>query len=59
MISGIKNILTATDLTRNSSYAFRYAIHSAQKYDAQTDILYVLEKLTPSEEANRPYRVAV
>jgi nucleotide-binding universal stress UspA family protein len=52
MIPKIKNILYATDLTKNSSYAFRYAIHSAQKYDGQIYIMHVLEKLTPSEEAN-------
>jgi len=52
MIPRIRNILYATDLTKNSAYAFRYAINFAQKYDAKIHILHVLEKLTPSEEAN-------
>ncbi len=46
----IKNILYATDLTQNSAYAFRYAINSAQKHDAQIHILHVLEKVPPSVE---------
>jgi len=52
MIPQIRNILYATDLTKNSAYAFRYAINSAQKHDAQIYILHVLQKLSPSEEAN-------
>lgn len=52
MIPNIRNILYATDLTKNSAYAFRYAVNSAQKHDAKIHILHVLEKLSPSEEAN-------
>jgi len=52
VIPQIRNILYATDLTKNSAYAFRYAMNSAQKHDAQIYILHVLEKLSPSEEAN-------
>ena len=52
MVPQIRNILYATDLTKNSAFAFRYAINSAQKHDAQIHILHVLEKLSPSEEAN-------
>jgi len=51
MIPKIKKILYATDLSRNSAYAFRYAINSAQKHDAQVHILHVVEKMTPSAEA--------
>ena len=52
MVPNIRNILYATDLTKNSAYAFRYAVNSAQKHDAKIHILHVLEKLSPSEEAN-------
>ena len=34
MIPKIKNILYATDLSKNSAYAFRYAVISAQKHKA-------------------------
>jgi len=50
MIPRIKNILYATDLTENSAYAFRYAINSAQKHDAQIIILHVVEKPSPTVE---------
>ena len=46
MIPKIKNILYATDLSENSAYAFRYAINSAEKHDAQIHILHVLEQLS-------------
>ena len=51
MIPKIRNILYATDLSRNSAYAFRYAINSAQKHDAQVHILHVVERMSPSTEA--------
>jgi|SRR3972149_552738 len=50
MIPRIKNILYATDLSKNSAYAFRYAINSAQKHDAQIHILHVIEMLSPTAE---------
>ena len=50
MIQRIKKILYATDLTKNSAYAFRYAINSSQKHDAQIIILHVIEKLSPGVE---------
>jgi nucleotide-binding universal stress UspA family protein len=50
VIPRIRKILYATDLTKNSAYAFRYAINSAQKHDAQIYILHVLERLPPSIE---------
>ncbi len=43
MIPKIKKILYATDLTENSAYAFRYAVNSATKHDADVYILHVLE----------------
>ena len=50
MIPRIQKILYATDLSKNSAYAFRYAVNSAQKHSAQIYILHVLEKLPPSIE---------
>ena len=50
MIPRIQKILYATDLTKNSAYAFRYAINSAQKHNAQIYILHVLESLPPAIE---------
>ena len=35
MIPEIKKILYATDLSKNSSYAFLYATDMARKYDAK------------------------
>jgi nucleotide-binding universal stress UspA family protein len=43
MIKKINTILYATDLSKNSAYAFRYAINSAQKHDARIHILHALE----------------
>ena len=51
MIPRIKKILYATDLTDNSAYAFRYAVNSAQKHDAQIIILHVLESIPTSVES--------
>jgi len=50
MIPRIKNILYTTDLSKNSAYAFRYAINSAQKHGAQIHILHVIETTSPSTE---------
>jgi len=50
MIPRIKNILYTTDLSKNSAYAFRYAINSAQKHGAQIHILHVIETTPPSTE---------
>ena len=43
MIPQIKKILYATDLSKNSAYAFRYAINSAMHHGADIHILHVLE----------------
>ncbi|MGB9699670.1 MAG: universal stress protein [Thermodesulfobacteriota bacterium] len=50
MIPAIKKILYATDLSKNSAYAFRYAVNSAQKHDAQIYILHVMETLPSAAE---------
>jgi nucleotide-binding universal stress UspA family protein len=50
MIPRIKNILYATDLSKNSAYAFRYAVNSAQRHDARIHILHVIEAISSSTE---------
>jgi len=45
MIPQVKKILYATDLSKNSVYAFRYAIRMAEKYDAGMIILHVIEPI--------------
>ncbi len=47
MIPKVKNILYATDLSKNSAYAFYYAIDLAQRRDAKITILHVVEPLRP------------
>ena len=43
MIPKINNILYTTDLSKNSAYAFRYAVNSAEHHEAKIHILHVLE----------------
>lgn len=43
MIPKIKKILYATDLSKNSAYALRYAINSARRNEAEIVILHVVE----------------
>lgn len=43
MIPEIKKILYATDLSKNSSYAFFYAVNMARKNDAKIIILHSVE----------------
>src|SRR3989339_837569 len=43
MIPQIKKILYATDLSKNSSYAFLYATDMAKRHDAKIVILHALE----------------
>lgn len=50
MIPTIRKILYATDLTKNSAYAFRYAVNSARKHDASIHILHVVD-IRPSAES--------
>jgi nucleotide-binding universal stress UspA family protein len=50
MIPKIKRILYPTDLSKNSAYAFRYAVNSAKHYNADIYILHMLElRLSPVE----------
>lgn len=51
MIPQIKKILYTTDLSDNSIEVFKYAMHSARKYDAGIIILYVLESLSVTGNA--------
>jgi nucleotide-binding universal stress UspA family protein len=51
MIPQIKKILYATDLSKNSSYAFLFATDMARKRDARIVILHVLERIPPYAEA--------
>jgi nucleotide-binding universal stress UspA family protein len=45
MIPQIKNILYATDLSKNSSYAFLYAVDMAKKHDARIVVLHAIEPI--------------
>ena len=45
MIPKIKKILYATDLSKNSSYAFLYAVDMARKNDAKIVVLHSVEPL--------------
>ena len=48
MIPQIKKILYATDLSKNSAYAFYYAVNIAQKRDATITIFHAIEPMHPS-----------
>jgi nucleotide-binding universal stress UspA family protein len=48
MIPQIKKILYATDLSKNSAYAYRYTVDLAQRHDAGIVILHVIEPIPPS-----------
>jgi nucleotide-binding universal stress UspA family protein len=48
MIPQIKRILYATDLSKNSAYAFYYAVDTAKKHDAEIVILHTIEPLPAS-----------
>ncbi len=50
MIPELKKFLYATDLSDNSAYAFRYAINSALKHDADIIILHVFELITTTNQ---------
>ena len=47
MTPKIKRILYATDLSKNSAYAFHYAVDMAQQQNAQIVILHVIEPIPP------------
>ena len=46
MIPQIKKILYATDLSKNSEYAFYYAVDMAKKHDAEIIILHAIEPIS-------------
>jgi nucleotide-binding universal stress UspA family protein len=52
MIPHIKKILFTTDLSKQTRYAFDYAISLASRYGASLTILYVMEDLSPAQSAN-------
>ncbi len=47
MIPQIKKILFPTDLSKNSAYAFYYAVHMARRDEAKIIILHAVEPLPP------------
>jgi nucleotide-binding universal stress UspA family protein len=47
MIPKINRILYATDLSKNSSYAFLYAIDMAKRHNAKIVILHAIEPIPP------------
>lgn len=52
MIPPIKKILFTTDLSKQTRYAFDYALSLANCYGASITILYVMEEFTASQSAN-------
>jgi nucleotide-binding universal stress UspA family protein len=48
MIPKIKKILYTTDLTKNSSYAFYFAMDMARKHDARIVVLHCIGTTSPS-----------
>jgi nucleotide-binding universal stress UspA family protein len=48
MIPNIKKILYTTDLTKNSSYAFYFAVDMARKHDAKMAVLHCIATISPS-----------
>ena len=50
MLPSIKKILYATDLSKNSTFAFRYAITLAEALDAKITVLYVLPTVDSAME---------
>ena len=51
MIPQIKKILYATDLSKNSSYAFLYATDLARRHDAKIVILHAIEPIPSYADA--------
>ena len=50
MLPEIKNILYATDLSKNSAFAFRYAMRLADSLDAKITIVYILPMIDSAME---------
>jgi nucleotide-binding universal stress UspA family protein len=55
MIPQIKKILYATDLTKNSAYAFYFAADMARKHDAKITILHCIAEIPPSAYLATPF----
>jgi len=55
MIPQIKKILYATDLTKNSAYAFFFAADLAQKHDAKIIILHCMAEIPLSAYLAAPF----
>lgn len=51
MKPNVKNILYATDLSKNARHAFGYAADLAEKYNAGITILYVMENMNHLAES--------
>ena len=51
MIPKIQNVLYTTDLSKNSAYAFRYAVNTARQHNAHIHLLHVIGAISPQEEA--------
>jgi nucleotide-binding universal stress UspA family protein len=50
MLPSIKNILYATDLSKNSAFAFRYAVKLAREMDAKVTLLNILPMIDSAME---------
>ncbi|UCH07866.1 MAG: universal stress protein, partial [Deltaproteobacteria bacterium] len=50
MLPEIKKVLYATDLSKNSTFAFRYAVKLAEALEAKVAILYVLPTIDSAME---------
>jgi nucleotide-binding universal stress UspA family protein len=57
MIPQIKKILYATDLSKNSEYAFYYAVDMAKRHDAKIVILHAVEPISPIAFGTRTDKV--
>jgi len=57
MIPQIKKILYATDLTKNSVYAFYYAVEMAKRYDSMIVMLHAVEPVSDRAFGTRTDRV--
>ncbi len=57
MIPQIKKILYATDLTKNSVYAFYYAVDIAKKYNAEIVMVHAVEPVSETAFGTRTDRV--
>jgi len=47
MIPRIKRVLYATDLSKNAMFAFRYAMNTVEKHDAEMIVLHVIDEMPP------------